>query len=172
MDRRHKVPWDHRFLIDACKVALYSHDPSTQVGCVLVRNKIPIMSGYNGFPRDTPDDHWPITRPEKYKWVKHAEANALLNCNREGICTLGATAYTSTPPCIGCYGDLWQAGIVRIVTTNFCTAKICSGDEYAKDMAFIRRVADIPMDFIPMENIDDTAFKELYEKFYNSREKG
>ena len=42
--------WDVRFLRLAHEVAKWSKDPSTKVGCILVKDKKVISMGYNGFP--------------------------------------------------------------------------------------------------------------------------
>ena len=43
--------WDVRFMRMAHEVASWSKDPSTKVGCVLVKDRKIISMGYNGFPR-------------------------------------------------------------------------------------------------------------------------
>ena len=42
--------WDVRFLKLAHEVASWSKDPSTKVGCVLVKGKKVVSLGYNGLP--------------------------------------------------------------------------------------------------------------------------
>ena len=43
----------------------------------------------------------------------HAEANALLYCDREDL--RGATLYITTDPCDGCLKLIEASGIVRVV---------------------------------------------------------
>ena len=43
--------WHRRFLRLAAEIAEFSKDPSTKVGCILVRDRRIISTGYNGFPR-------------------------------------------------------------------------------------------------------------------------
>jgi dCMP deaminase len=114
-----KIPWDHTFLCDALEWSKRSHDPQTQHGCVLVRNKKPLSAGYNGFIRDIDDTMLPNLRPYKYPFMMHAEQNAIFNAARNGISTEGATAYVTGKPCLTCFQFLWQAGITRIVYSNF-----------------------------------------------------
>ena len=95
-----------------------SHDAETQCGCVLVRDKTPLSTGYNGFIRDIDDSVLPNCRPHKYPFMLHAEWNTVLNCARQGKSTLGATAYITTKPCFLCFQSLYQAGINRIVYSN------------------------------------------------------
>lgn len=107
--------WHRRFLDLAAQVATWSKDPSTQVGCVLVNQKMQVVGmGYNGFPRGVQDgadryDH----RPTKYAMVVHAEANAILNAVGE---TQDTIAYVTHKPCASCSGLLIQAGVRSIIT--------------------------------------------------------
>lgn len=102
------------FLSMAKEVSLRSHDAQTKIGCVLVRDNIPLMMGYNGFPRDIDDSVLPNTRPYKYPFMRHAEENAIINCAREGISTKGAEAFITAMPCNECLQRLWQADIKKV----------------------------------------------------------
>ena len=49
--------WDFRFIELARHIALWSKDPSTKVGCVVVGEDREIRStGFNGFPRGIDDN--------------------------------------------------------------------------------------------------------------------
>lgn len=106
--------WDARFMEMAYLVASWSKDPSSKVGCVIVDDKHRVIGvGYNGFPRGVPDyPAWYEDREIKLSMVKHAEDNAISNCNSS---TEGATAYVTLYPCSSCAGTLIQSGISRIV---------------------------------------------------------
>ena len=109
--------WDTRFLNLAAHIATWSKDPSTKVGCVLVNNKKVIIGmGYNGFPRGVEDspERW-NDRPTKYKFVVHAEANAILNATDD---VEGCAAFSTLMPCEGCTKLLIQAGISILVTNK------------------------------------------------------
>lgn len=112
--------WDIRWLRMAREVSTWSKDPHKQVGCVLVRDRLPISQGYNGFPRDIPDtDDWLRLKEIKDQFMVHAEANAVYNASRMGNSTLGATAYVyGLRPCGKCALCLAQAGITRVVMVN------------------------------------------------------
>src|SRR5678816_3286831 len=98
--------WDIRFLREAARIATWSKDRSTKVGCVIVGPSREIRStGYNGFPRGVNDDvderH---ARPMKYAYCEHAERNAIYNAARVGIPLEGCTLYCAAdkltgPPC-------------------------------------------------------------------------
>lgn len=106
--------WDAWLLGCAQFIATRSKDPSTQVGCIIVRPDRTIASaGFNGFPRgveDRPDRYQ--HRETKYLLVVHAEANAIVTA-REPL--HGHTLYCSLSPCNECAKLIIQAGIVRVV---------------------------------------------------------
>lgn len=107
--------WDRRFLELADHVSEWSKDPSTKVGCVIVRPDKTIASvGYNGFPRNVDDcEERYNDRELKYLMVKHAEENAA-DFAKESL--TGYTAYVTHHPCSNCTGTLIQKGISCIVT--------------------------------------------------------
>lgn len=116
--------WDVRHFLGAVSWKAMSHDDETQCGCILVKDKTPISSGYNGFIRDIDDTVLPRTRPKKYPFMIHAEANAIYNSVRLGRSTLGATAYITGPPCISCLQALYQSGIIDIRFTDISKPKM------------------------------------------------
>lgn len=120
--------WDHTFLRMAIDVADRSHDAQTKNGCVLVRDNTVLSTGYNGFIRNIDDTVLPNLRPQKYPFMIHAEHNAVLNCARNGISTLGATCYITSNPCVFCLQYLWQAGITYIVYTDWSKNVMCDNE--------------------------------------------
>jgi len=106
--------WDERFMQLARHVAMWSKDPSTKVGAVIVDEKRRVVSlGYNGFPRgvdDSPERY--ADRPTKYAHVVHAELNAILNAPR-GV--EGCTLYVTLEPCTTCAKAIIQSGVRRVV---------------------------------------------------------
>lgn len=112
---RERPSWDQYFLSLAKKASERSCDGSTQHGCVLVRDNIPVMTGYNGLPSGGDDSAYPQERPQKYWFYCHGEENSICLAARRGVATEGCTAYVTGPPCVRCLRMLWQAGIVRVV---------------------------------------------------------
>jgi len=106
--------WDNRFMALARHIAMWSKDPSTKVGAVIVDEKRRVIGhGYNGFPRGVEDsDERYSDREVKYKHVVHAELNAILN-SRGGV--EGCTLYTTLEPCTECAKAIIQSGITRVV---------------------------------------------------------
>jgi dCMP deaminase len=108
--------WHARWLDRARHISTWSKDPSTKVGCVLVRAGHAIAEGYNGFPHGVADDARLNDRALKYELTVHAEANAVAHAARHGHPTVGATAYSTLFPCPPCASLLIQAGVVALIT--------------------------------------------------------
>lgn len=107
--------WHIRFLRIAKEVSTFSKDPSTQVGCVLVRDRRIISTGFNGFPRGISDDlNRLIDRDKKYLYTVHAEANSIVTAALHGVSTEGCSAYVTFSPCCQCAAQLINAGIKSV----------------------------------------------------------
>lgn len=103
------------YLEIAKAVAKLSPDPNTQVGCILVKPSGEIIStGFNGFIRKASVEGLPLTKPDKYEFIIHAEHNAILNAARNGISTVGSYAFITHSPCKDCSRYMIQAGIDRV----------------------------------------------------------
>ncbi len=110
--------WDKRYLDLAKEVSTWSKDPSTKVGAVIVGNKKEVLSqGFNGFPRNIDDTNERYNdRKTKYKFVVHAEMNAIYNATYSGTSLDGATLYVyGLPICLECAKGIIQVGIKRVV---------------------------------------------------------
>ena len=108
--------WDRWFMKQVYLVAEKSKDPSTKIGAVLVRDNHIISSGYNGFPIGVKDKESRYNdRQEKYRFVVHAEDNAVLAAARFGISTKDAILYTQSVPCCECTKSVIQGGIKEII---------------------------------------------------------
>ena len=108
--------WDLRFLDMAKLIAQWSKDPSTKVGSVITDNNHKVVSiGYNGLPAKIPDVYDLLqNREEKYKYIIHAETNAILTAKTSVVdCTVYTYPFL---PCTNCASMLIQAGIIRVVS--------------------------------------------------------
>lgn len=151
--------WDNKFLLEAIFWSRSSHDSQTKCGCVLVKDKTSLSTGYNGFIRDVVDDDLPKTRPDKYPFMIHAEANAIYNCTRLGRSTLGATAYVTAIPCGNCLQALYQCGIKEIVFSDVSNPKMVIGDgNYHRILKMVSQYVEVF--YIPASSIDDADFIE------------
>ena len=141
--------WDERFLRLAREVSTWSKDPSTQVGCVIAADKTHIVAGigYNGFPRKLADDEKLLDRDEKYKYILHAEENALINMHHNQYVK---TLYTwPIAPCNRCAAHILQyPQIGRIVAPSTKHERFQEGIEIALEMF---KSAGIPVDLIGRE---------------------
>lgn len=113
--------WDCYFIDIAKAVSARAIDPSIHVGCVIVdTGRRIIATGYNGFPPGFPDDRLPRTRPEKYPYTIHAEANAVASSRAD--LRLG-TLYCTHSPCVECAKLIITSGIRRVVyETEYATS--------------------------------------------------
>lgn len=110
--------WDQRFMEVARLTSTWSKDPSSKVGAVTVNRKnIIVSSGWNGFPRGLKDDYDRLNNREtKYKFVVHAEMNAIYNATYNGVSLDGSTLYVyGLPICSECAKGVIQVGIKRVV---------------------------------------------------------
>lgn len=110
--------WDSYFMKLATEVARMSTCDRLRVGCVLVKDKRIIATGFNGSISGQPhcDEEGHIYNSEgRCVRTIHAEQNALLQCAKYGISCEGATAYVTHEPCEHCLKLLIQAGIKQIV---------------------------------------------------------
>lgn len=115
--------WDLRFLRIAEEVRLWSKDPGTKVGCVLVNERRILSTGYNGFPATISDDlERYIDRDFKLSITVHAEANAILNAAKNGTKVEGSTLYVTFPPCSQCASAVIQAGVAKVVCPDPASA--------------------------------------------------
>lgn len=109
---------DLRYLRMARIWAENSYCRRRQVGALIVKDKMIISDGYNGTPSgfdnvcEDADDH---TLP----YVLHAEANAITKVARSNNSSENATLYVTAAPCIECAKLIIQAGIRRVVFSEY-----------------------------------------------------
>jgi len=114
MEARERM-WRERFVDLARHFAGWSKDPSTKVGAVIVNDNRQVLGhGYNGFPRGVEDSPERLNdRPTKYKYVVHAELNAILNTGTPWQLE-DSTLYCTHVPCSSCAKAIIQAGIAQV----------------------------------------------------------
>jgi dCMP deaminase len=86
-------------------------------GCVLVKDKNVIATGYNGsIPGDEHcEDVGCLVIDNHCVRTVHAEMNAVVQAAKRGHGVEGATAYVTNMPCTACAKALIAAGIKRVV---------------------------------------------------------
>ena len=122
---RYRPDWDTYFLTIALTVSTRSDCERRKVGAVVVKERRIRSTGYNGAPAGAPGCD---TCPRRLSGVDafssydtgngacvaiHAEANALLYCDRADL--PGATLYITCPPCDGCLRLIRATGVARVV---------------------------------------------------------
>lgn len=117
MNSSHRPSWDNYFLKLAMLVSERSTCPRMHCGCVLVRDKQILSTGYNGsIPGGVHcEDEGCLVVDNHCIRTIHAEMNAILQCSTHGISTAGATAYVTNMPCTNCAKALIAAKIKEIV---------------------------------------------------------
>ena len=101
------LSWDEYFMLQAMIAAFKSKDPATKVGSVFVdKNNHQITMGYNGFVAGIDESKVPWGKDQsaplefqKYGYVVHSEANAILHASRS---LEGSRAYVTLFPCNEC----------------------------------------------------------------------
>ncbi len=102
-----QLNWDEYFMLQAILASFKSKDPSTRVGCVFVdQNNHQITMGYNGFVAGIDEKLLPWGKDsrvglehQKYGYVVHSEANAILHATRE---LSSSRCYVTLFPCNEC----------------------------------------------------------------------
>lgn len=111
--------WDEYYARMCVLASQKSEDQSTQCGSVIVTQGNEVIStGYNGFPRGVKDTPERQERPIKYKYFEHGERNAIYNCARIGVSTLGCKIYVTGVPCADCARAIVQSGIIEIIAVT------------------------------------------------------
>jgi len=108
--------WDDYFMNIANQISTRSTCPRKRVGCVIVRDKTIIATGYNGSLPGEPhcDTHSCFLQNNHCVRTIHAETNAINQAAKNGVSLQGATIYCNVEPCWNCYKNIISAGITKI----------------------------------------------------------
>ncbi|KAK4669304.1 Deoxycytidine monophosphate (dCMP) deaminase [Podospora pseudopauciseta] len=124
---RLRPSWDAYFMALAELAAQRANCMKRRVGCVIVRDKRVISTGYNGTPRGLVNcgeggcDRCNAGQGSGHGLTTclciHAEENALLEAGRERV-REGAVLYCTTHPCLTCSIKIVQVGIGEVVYSH------------------------------------------------------
>jgi dCMP deaminase len=116
-NRLNRPSWDEYFLKVAMLVSERATCPRMHCGCVLVKDKQILSTGYNGsIPGDDHCDEAGCLIVDNHcVRTIHAEMNAILQCSQHGISTLNSIAYVTNMPCTNCAKSLITAGVREVV---------------------------------------------------------
>lgn len=112
--------WDEYFLKLAMLASERSTCPRMHCGCVLVKDRFVLSTGYNGsLPGGAHcEDVGCLVVNNHCIRTNHAEINALCQATRHGVAVTDAIAYVTNMPCTACAKALIAAGIKRIVVCS------------------------------------------------------
>ncbi|HDY86941.1 hypothetical protein LCGC14_1741600 [marine sediment metagenome] len=128
--------WDEYFMEIADTVAKRATCDRGRSGCVIVKNKQILVTGYVGSPTGLPhcDDaghqmkmvtHEDGSTSNHCVRTVHAEQNAITQAAKLGIPIEGATLYCRMTPCRACAMMIINCGIARVI----CEKKYHAGGE-------------------------------------------
>jgi dCMP deaminase len=145
--RAHEAPaksrlsWDLYFMSIARQVASRATCDRKHVGAVIVRDKTILSTGYNGSIRGLShcDESGHLMENGHCVRTVHAEANALVQAAKNGVCIDGADLYTTASPCWSCFKLIANAGIRRI----------CFGEVYG-DARAIETARELGIDLVDL----------------------
>jgi len=186
--------WDQYFLNIAEAVSERSDCERSRVGAVVVKDRRIRGTGYNGAPAGKPGCE---SCPRRTAQVVpgesdydsgptlcnavHAEANALLYCDREDL--IGSTLYITREPCYGCQKLIDAAGVEKVVTPDrlreelavkefiYVPRRVLFGSGPVYKYGYTTQIADHDIKFSVLVNngMSDT-FRREYDKFWNDTE--
>lgn len=119
--KRKRLEWDEYFMDIARVVSSRSTCDRKFVGAVIVRDKTILSTGYNGSIRKLEhcDEVGHMMENGHCVATIHAEANAILQAAKNGVCINGGTIYTSASPCWPCFKLIANAGLTRVCFGEF-----------------------------------------------------
>ena len=118
IEKNSKRPsWDEYFLKLAMLASERATCPRMHVGCVLVKEKFVLATGYNGSLPGKPhcEDVGCLIVDNHCVRTNHAEINVLVQATTHGVNVKDATAYITNMSCTSCAKALIAAGIKRVV---------------------------------------------------------
>ena len=134
IDRKTPRPtWDEYFMEISRAVARRATCNRGRAGCVIVKDKRIIVTGYVGSPKGLPHcdevghqmktlTHEDGSQSQHCVRTTHAEQNAICQAAKIGVSIDGATVYCNMTPCSTCAKMIINAGIIKVVCDKKCHA--------------------------------------------------
>lgn len=126
--------WDEYFMRIAYLVAERSTCLRRSVGCVIIKDKRILSTGYNGAPSNVPHcikagclrEKLNVPSGERHELCRglHGEQNAIIQAAKIGVSIEGAVIYITNYPCFICSKQIINAGIKEVVYANFYNDKL------------------------------------------------
>jgi dCMP deaminase len=117
MAENKRPSWDEYFLKLAMLASERATCPRMHCGCILVKDRFVLATGYNGSLPGQPhcEDEGCLIVDNHCVRTNHAEINAVVQATRHGVNIVGSTAYITNMSCTTCAKALIAAGIKRVV---------------------------------------------------------
>ncbi|WP_127717998.1 dCMP deaminase family protein [Halobacteriovorax sp. HLS] len=157
------LEWDEYFMLQAMMASFKSKDPSTKVGAVFVdENNHQVTMGYNGFVAGIDENKLPWGKDpsaplefQKYGYVVHAEANAILH-SKESLAN--TRAYVTLFPCHECAKLLASSRVKEVIylSDKHCTTESNRISKKIFDLAGIK---------FRQLNIKDSLINDMHVHF-------
>ena len=134
--------WDEYFLKLAMLASERATCPRMHCGCVLVKDREVVATGYNGsIPGDAHcEDVGCLVVDNHCVRTNHAEMNAIVQAAKKGHIIDGGTAYVTNMPCTTCAKALIAAGVKRVVVFSDYHSTLAT-EFFAKAKVQIDKVA-------------------------------
>ncbi|KAF1979632.1 hypothetical protein BU23DRAFT_523003 [Bimuria novae-zelandiae CBS 107.79] len=174
-EARLRPSWDQYFMQLADLAAHRSNCMKRRVGCVVVREKRVISTGYNGTPRgmtNCNEGGCPRCNKATQGGVDlstclclHAEENALLEAGRDRI---GASSilYCNTCPCLTCSVKIAQVGISEVVYNQGYLVDVQTAQIFAESGVRLRQFSP------PREGLVDLSLGATQDAMSGAEELG
>lgn len=115
--------WPDYFMANAFLAGEQSTCLRRKVGCVAVRDKRIIATGFNGQVAGSPHcktclrEELKIPSGERFEVCRalHAEQNVIIQAAQFGVSLLDSVIYQTTKPCITCFKMLANVGVSEII---------------------------------------------------------
>lgn len=162
----HKRPsWDEYFMSIADVVGGRATCDRGRSGCVAVRDKRILATGYVGAPAGIPScdevghelhtvTHADATKTQHCVRTTHAEQNVIAQAARVGVSLDGATLYVHMTPCYACAKILVNAGIKRVVAKKDYHASVRS-KEVLRDAQVLFELVSTEVEEYSNQTTDD-----------------
>ena len=116
-----RVSWEEYFMNIALQVATRSTCDRKCVGAVIVKDKTILSTGYNGSVRGLEhcDEVGHLMENSHCVRTVHAEANAVAQAAKNGVCIEGGEIYITASPCFTCFKLIVNSGVKKIFYKEF-----------------------------------------------------
>lgn len=110
------IGWNKYFMRIANEVSSRATCDRKHVGCVIVRARNILATGYNGSISGQPhcDEAGHMMVENNCVRTIHAEINAIASSAKNGVSLAGSSAYITAFPCWNCFKVLANVGITHI----------------------------------------------------------